>query len=114
MDNYIYTIDIAHPPLHADAAEQLLNDTLMMIRNSSTYRVLKIIHGKGTTEKPAVLKTIVHNWAYRNKHRLKAFIPGEQYSLFDSLTQQMRINCGQIHDSDLGSCNAGISILWIR
>lgn len=114
VTDYIYTIDIAHPPLLAHVAEQVLNDALMMVRNSSQYRVLKIIHGIGSPEQPATLKTIALNWAYRNKHRIKACIPGEQYSLFDATTQLMRSVCGQIHDHDLGATNTGITLVWIR
>lgn len=111
---YIHTIDVAHPPLAAHVAEQVLNDALTMVRTSSEYRVLKVIHGKGTNDHPAVLKSVVLNWAYRNKHRMKACIPGEQYTLFDATTQLMRSVCGQIADNDLGASNTGITVLWIR
>lgn len=113
-DTYIYTIDIGHPPLVAHVAEQVLLDTVLTVKNSNQYRVIKVIHGIGSTGKPAVLKSIVQNWAYRNRHRLRACIPGEEYSLFDHTTQRMRAECGQIHDADLGASNAGITLLWVR
>jgi len=112
--SYIYTIDVAHPPLSAQAAEQILDDTLQMIRMSPKYRVLKVIHGKGTIEKPGILKSVVQNWAYRNRQHLKAWIPGEQYSLFDPKTQEMRSICGQVKDRDLGASNTGITVFWVR
>jgi len=112
--SYIYTIDVAHPPLPAQRAEQLLDDALQMIRMSPTYRVLKVIHGKGTIEKPGILKSVVQNWAYRNRQRFKAWIPGEQYSLFDPTTQELRSVCGQVNDRDLGASNTGITVFWVK
>ncbi|MCX7984682.1 MAG: Smr/MutS family endonuclease [Bacteroidetes bacterium] len=111
---YIYTIDIAHPPLVSHVAEQVLFEAVQMVRNSTYLRVIKVIHGIGSPDKPAVLKSVVQNWAYRNRHRIKACIAGEEYSLFNPIVQKMRAQCGQIHDIDLGMANAGITVLWIR
>jgi len=111
---YTHTIDIAHPPMFSDDAEIFLDDTLRMIRSSSSLRVLKIIHGKGTEEHPARLKEIVKNWAYRNHSRIRAVITGEEYDLFNADVQDLRSACGQEVDSDLGAANAGITIIWIK
>ena len=111
---YIRTIDIAHPPLSSEAAEQLLDDEAQNVRNAEGYRVIKIVHGHGTFARPGVLKQTVGNWAYRNRSRIRGVIPGEEYRITDSLTQEMRKECGQIADADLDTANPGITMIWIR
>ena len=110
----VHTIDIAHPPLSSGAAEKVLDDELLHIRFTKEYRVLKVIHGHGTIEHPAVLKQVVYNWAHRNRARLRAVIPGEEYDILDAQTQEMRKQCGQVEDPDLGKSNPGITLIWIK
>jgi hypothetical protein len=111
---YTHTIDIAHPPMRSDDAETFLDESLRMVNASSTLRVLKIIHGKGNEERPARLKEVVQNWAYRNRTRLRAIVSGEDYQLFNASIQALRKECGQEPDADLGAANAGITIVWIK
>jgi hypothetical protein len=111
---YIRTIDIAHPPLLSGAAEKLLDDELRNVRSTKEWRVLKVIHGYGSHERPGVLKEVVRNWTYRHRAKLLAVIPGEEYQMFDAKTIEMRKACGQMHDPDLGVCNLGITLIWIR
>ncbi len=96
---YFQTIDIAHPPLASNAAEKALDDELNNVRSKQNLRVLKIIHGHGTNEHPAVLKQVVLNWAYRNRMHLLAVIPGEDYNILDAKTQEMRKQCGLVPGS---------------
>jgi hypothetical protein len=111
---YVHTIDIAHPPLASEAAEHVLDNGLIQIRSTKKWRVLKVIHGHGTSERPSVLKQVVRNWAYRNRSHLLAVIPGEEYSILDPKTQEMRKQCGQVADVDLGASNPGMTLLWIK
>ncbi len=111
---YIHTIDIAHPPLNAEAAEKILNDEVNHIRSAKELRALKVIHGHGTNERPAVLKHVVHNWAYRNRTHLMTVIPGEDYHILNTQTQEMRRVCGQVADEDLGAANSGITLIWVK
>jgi hypothetical protein len=111
---YFHTIDIAHPPLTSDNAERVLDDEVQKVRSTQQWRVLKVIHGYGTNERPAVLKQVVQNWAHRNRTRLLAVIPGEDYDILDAKTQEMRKQCGQVPDADLGKSNPGITLLWIK
>jgi hypothetical protein len=117
LENNIYmdirTIDIAHPPLKSNDVEQILDNELKNARISKEHCVLKIIHGYGSYERPGVLKDVVHNWAYRNRIKLSAVIPGEEYTMFDAKTIEMRKVCGQISDPDLGAGNPGITLIWI-
>jgi hypothetical protein len=71
--------------------------------------MLKIIHGRsGNT------KIITRNWAYTNRRRLRGIIYGENYTIFDKLTQEMREEVGKFSDSELDASNGGIIILWIK
>jgi hypothetical protein len=111
---YIHTIDIAHPPLVSNIAEKVLDEETALIRSAHQWRVLKVIHGHGISERPSVLKQVVHDWAYVNRTRLLAVIPGENYNILDTKTQEMRKQCGQVTDHDLNASNSGITLLWIK
>jgi hypothetical protein len=109
----IRTIDIAHPPMKSDEVENFLEEELQKIRLTGKQCILKIVHGYGSNDKPGILKEVVRNWAYRNRKRLSAVIPGEEYDIFDKKTVKMRKEYGQISDPDLGSGNPGITLIWI-
>jgi hypothetical protein len=111
---YIKTIDIAHPPLSSDAAEKLLDDEIRQVRNSRELRALKVIHGYGSIAGRGVLKEVVKNRAYQNRKHLLAVIPGEEYSIVNTKTMEMRKVCGQIADPDLDSNNPGMTIIWVK
>ncbi len=108
------TIDVAHPPLHPDVVEQDLLDAWSKVRNSSSLRILKIIHGHGSTGKGGSTKEVVRNWTFRNRNRFRAIIEGENYSMFDPEVQHMRSEIGQYNDSDLTRANPGITVVWIK
>lgn len=107
--NIVLTIDVAHPPRHPDMVEYELEENLLRVHNSSSLCILKIIHGKsGNT------KQIVRNWAHNKRFRLRGIIYGENYSIFDKQTQEMRNDVGQSPDADLETSNSGITILWVK
>ena len=110
----IHNIDVAHPPRHPDVVEQQLTDAWSKVRNSSTLRILKIVHGHGSTGKGGSTKDVVRNWAFRNRGRFKAVINGENYSMYDADTQEMRDGVGTFRDLDLENANPGVTILWIK
>jgi hypothetical protein len=86
----------------------------MKVRSSSSLRVLKIIHGHGSTGKGGSTKTVVRNWLFRHRSKLRAIIDGENYSLFDAEVQEMRMQVGQYNDDDLGNANPGITVVWVK
>ena len=98
----------------AQQAEQALDEALSTIRNSPVLRVLKIIHGKGSADRPAILKEIVLNWGYKNRTRIRTSIAGENYDPFFPETLAMRKECGQAADPDLGAGNAGMTVIWVK
>ena len=110
----VRTIDIAHPPLRSDDVEQIMENELQSARLSKERRMLKVIHGYGSQERPGVLKEVVRNWTYRNRAKLLAVIPGEEYHIFAAKTIEMRKACGQMSDPDLGASNPGITLIWIK
>lgn len=81
---------------------------------SRTVHVVKIIRGHGKSGKGGLLKQVVLDWAYRNRKRIRAVIPGEQYGVFDERTLEMRTACGQTADPDLGRGNPGIAAMWVK
>lgn len=105
----VLTVDVGHPPRHPDIVESELEENLLKVRNSSSLCIMKIIHGRsGTT------KETVRNWAYNKRRRLRGIIYGENYSIFDEQTQEMRNETGQFPDTDLEASNDGITILWVK
>ncbi len=105
----ILTIDVGHPPRHPIQVEKELYDAVQKVRNSSTLRIVKVIHGNGKST-----RTTVRNWAYRMGKSLRNVINGESYDLFDKMTEKMRGECGQYEDIDLGSGNNGITVIWVK
>ncbi len=114
MSSPVLSIDVAHPPLHPDAVEQTLLETLAAARNSRAVRVVKVIHGYGSSGRGGNTAEVVRNWAFRVRTRLRAVIPGEEFSRFDPATQRMRAETGPFHDPDLDAANRGVTYLWIR
>jgi hypothetical protein len=110
----ILTIDVAHPSRHPDAVEDELLRAWSQVRNSPTLRVLKIIHGYGSSGKGGSTKDIVRNWAFRNRNKFREIVDGESYSLYNAATQEMRKEVGAYADADLGAGNAGITIVWVK
>lgn len=111
---YLCTIDVAHPPRQPNQVEQELDAMLSKVRNHSTWRAVKVIHGYGSSGRGGATKETVKNWAFQRRRHLRAAIDGEDYDLFDGDTQDMRSDCGQIDDADLGAGNPGITILWVK
>jgi hypothetical protein len=110
----LLTVDVAHPPIPPEEVEQILLRAWSRVRNSSGYRLLKIIHGHGSTGKGGSTRELVRNWAFLHRSRFRAVINGEAYSIVEMATQEMRREVGQYPDADLDRCNRGITILWIK
>jgi hypothetical protein len=114
MSSPLHTIDIAHPPRHPDRAEEALQAAWQKVRSSSTLRILKIIHGYGSSGRGGSTHMLARNWAFTHRARFKAVIDGEEYTLFDATTQQMRRETGAYDDADLAHGNKGILVIWVR
>lgn len=112
--HYMCTIDVAHPRRQPKQVEEELDAALSKVRNHSALRVVKVIHGYGSSGKGGSTKETVKNWAYQRRRHLHAVIAGEDYDLFNDNVQEMRDECGQMDDPDLGAANPGVTILWVK
>ncbi|MBI1805410.1 MAG: Smr/MutS family protein [Ignavibacteriae bacterium] len=112
--NIIYTLDIAHPPLPGAEAEAVLDEALRKAHLSSSLRVIKIIHGFGSSGKGGTLKTLVRNWMYRQRARIKSSIPGEYLTPFNPVVQELAATLDLSISKDFGAPNEGITILWVK
>jgi hypothetical protein len=107
-------VDVAHPPRRPEEVEGALLEAWSEVRNSGVLRVLKIIHGHGSSGKGGTTRELVRNWLFRNRSRFRGIIEGESYSMFDTMVASMRAETGPFHDPDLDAANPGITIVWIR
>lgn len=114
MPSVLHVIDVAHPPRDADVVEKELLEGWSHVRNYSGLRILKIIHGYGSTGKGGVTREYVRNWAFKNRKRFLSIVPGENYDLFNPLVQELRKEVGEYADIDLGMSNSGIILIWIK
>jgi len=112
--NYFLVIDVGHPPRPPKQVESELDAALAKVRNSSVLRVIKVIHGYGSHGRGGSTKETVRNWAFQFRRRFRAIVNGEDYDMFDDDTQEMRNECGQIADNDLGIGNAGMTLIWVK
>lgn len=114
QDVLLLTIDVAHPPRRPGEVEEDLLQAWNEVRNSSSLRVLKIIHGYGSTGKGGTTKETVRNWLFLNKGKFLRVIEGEEYNMYNEVVQEMRGDVGQLADHDLNAGNQGMTIVWVR
>ncbi len=110
----VLSIDVAHPPRSPDSVELELEEAWARVRNSGAFRLIKIVHGYGSSGKGGSTREVVRNWAYRHRNRFRAVISGEDYSPFDDSTQLLRKVVGAFRDPDLGQSNPGITVVWVK
>lgn len=110
----LHTIDVAHPARPAASVEQDVAAAWQHVRGSKGLRVLKIIHGYGSSGKGGATREVVRNWAFVHRKHFRSIIEGERYSLYDPDTQELRRTVGSYADADLGGNNPGFLILWIH
>lgn len=110
----VETIDIAHPPLGADEAERLLDETLRRAELGGKVRVLRIIHGYGSSGRGGALKTVVANWAHRRRERFAMVVPGERFSPFDAEVREAVGSSGVEGLFTPETANEGVTLLFLR
>jgi hypothetical protein len=89
-----------------------LNDAVKM-----KYRVLKVVHGYGSTGKGGRIRTelLKHLESLKSSGRIKLFVPGDKWDIFDADAREIINTCRELSsDSDLGSFNKGITIILIK
>jgi len=105
-------IDVAHPPRPAEIVEDELLDAWQKARQQS-QRVIKIIHGHGSSGRGGSTKTVVRNWLFSHRSRFRGVVDGEKYDLLNPDVQGLRNELGDYSDPDLGNQNPGITIVWL-
>lgn len=86
------------------------------LRNSKTLgtSALKIIHGYGSSGTGGKIRVQARRYLSEQKQKgfIKDFIPGEEFSIFDSATLKAFQHCPDLRrDSDLERHNNGITIV---
>jgi hypothetical protein len=80
-------------------------------------RVLKIIHGYGSSGKGGKLGVgLKKSFALRKKEgAIKDFIPGEDFSIFNNTVLNLLEAVPELRgDPDLDAANEGVTVLWLK
>lgn len=110
----IRTIDIAHPPLSSAEAERLLEDELRRAVLSGNVRVLRVIHGYGSSGRGGTLKTLVANWAYTRRAKFSLVVPGERFSPYDRDIRERIMEPGGPGLQEFADANEGVTFLFLK
>ena len=116
MKNYYREINLEIGMPTVDIAERRL---LKEIETAKIYKtgVMKIIHGYGSTGKGGKIKTrtIKVLREQKEKGKIKSFIKGEKFSLFDEESRNALLICPSLaKDNDLGNCNPGMTLVVFK
>ena len=79
-------------------------------------KVLKVIHGYGSTGTGGKIKEAVTKLLNQKKKEgtIKAFVGGEEWDIFNQATRNILENCNEMRkDKDLGNHNLGITIILL-
>lgn len=108
------TIDIkSDKPVVSVANARLLNN----IRVYKNEKVIKIIHGYGSSGVGGKIKQMVHETldALKTTHQIQDYIPGEAlFSFMGYADLIQKYKHLMIHDSDYKKANDGITYVFIK
>lgn len=79
-------------------------------------RVMKVIHGYGSSGTGGILRPVVRNYLRRAKERgeIRLFVNGESWSSFDSRSKELLAEAAQlVLDRDLGAGNRGVTLVLL-
>ena len=109
-----YNVEAGLPVL--DEARRLVMEEIKRARREGV-RVLKVIHGYGSSGKGGALCVGLRNsFGLRKKEGvIKGLIAGEDYSIFnDTVLALLEAGPELRGDSDLNATNEGITVLWLK
>lgn len=109
-----FNVEAAFPTL--DEARRLIAGEIQSAKRAGA-RVLKIVHGYGSSGKGGVLCIgLRKSFRLRKKEGvIKDFFPGEDFSIFNDKVLNMLETSPEFRgDPDLNATNEGITILWLR
>ena len=99
-----------------DEARRLVADEIRRAKREGV-RVLKVIHGYGSTGKGGKLCVgLRKSFALRKKEGvIKDFIAGGDFSIFNPTTLNLLEAVPELRgDSDLDATNEGVTVLWLK
>lgn len=110
---WVVNIESGFPGL--EEARKVLSAKLKEARKARV-RVLKVVHGYGSTGKGGTLRFgLRKSLGLRKKERvIKAFIAGEDFSIFNPAALEMVEAVPELRgDPDLNAVNEGVTFVWI-
>jgi hypothetical protein len=108
-----FNVEAGLPTL--EEARRLVLAEIKQARRSGV-RVLKVIHGYGSSGQGGALRVgLRKSFRLRKKEgALRAFIPGEDFSIFNDTTLALLEAAPSLRgDPDLGAANEGVTLLWL-
>jgi hypothetical protein len=113
MPSEIITVNIEKGRPRAEEAKRMLLDYITMARRTGV-KVIKVIHGYGSTGTGGVLRIEIRRMLAGMKARVTA-IHGENFSIFDENTRQALAKYPELRrDRDLENANNGITLIIIH
>ncbi len=115
MAREIDTINLEEGRPSADFALKRLSSELVRAR-AHQVKVVKLIHGYGSSGTGGVLRIAVRKELERMKNRgtIKLYVPGENFEIFSADTLKMLEACTPLrNDRDLGRFNNGITLVLL-
>ncbi len=109
-----YNVEANFPTLD-EARRQIIEEIRTAKRKG--VRVLKIIHGYGSSGKGGTLNFgLRKSFALRKKEGvIKDFIAGEDFSIFNPTVLNLLETVPELRgDPDLDAMNEGVTVLWLK
>ena len=98
-----------------EMARTHMNHMLRMAK-ASRVKVVKLIHGYGSSGKGGAIRRDVHKTLQEKKAKgeIKAFVRGEDFSMFDADSRRIVDACPSMRkDIDYGRQNHGITVVLL-
>ncbi|HOX58333.1 MAG TPA: hypothetical protein P5205_14995 [Candidatus Paceibacterota bacterium] len=113
--NAIWTVNVEAGMPVLDEARRLVIGEIKRARREGV-RVLKVIHGYGSSGKGGALCIgLRKSFGLRKKEgAIKEFIPGDDFSIFNGTVLALLEAVPELRgDPDLNATNEGVTILWL-
>ena len=109
-----FNVEAGFPTL--DEARRLVIEEINQAKRAGS-RVLKVIHGYGSSGKGGALCVgLRKSFGLRKKEGvIKDFIAGEDFSIFNNTVLDLLEAVPELRgDPDLGATNEGVTIVWLK
>jgi hypothetical protein len=110
----IFNVEVGLPNL--DEARRLVIEEIKLAKRAGA-RVLKVIHGYGSSGKGGALCVgLQKSFGLRKKEGvIKDFVAGEDFSIFNKTVLDLLEAAPELRgDPDLGAMNEGVTIVWLK